>query len=163
MDQFFFYNPDILIFTQLALAAALGGFLGIERVIAGKWAGIRTYALMSLGSCFAIIISQSVISNLIAGQVDINPLQVFAAILTGVGFIGAGLVFQHESKVSGLTTAAGIWVASIIGVSVGYQLYTTAIFTTLLTLFIFTGLWFVEQRIREAARNIPHEDDRSAQ
>jgi len=135
------------IFLQLALAMFLGVLLGTERSIAGKTAGMRTYALVSLGSCLFVIVAV-VIGAKYLPIVDFDPLRVSAGIITGIGFLGAGLIIMREHHLRGLTTAAGLWVAAGIGVAVGYQLYVVAIYTTFLTLIVFTIMWFIEEKIK---------------
>ena len=135
------------IFMQLTLAMALGLLLGAERSIAGKSAGMRTYALVSLGACMFVIIS-TIVSAANFSLFTFDPLRVTAGIVTGVGFLGAGLIVLRESQLRGLTTAAGLWVAAGIGVATGFQLYNFAIFATFLTLIVFTIMWFAEEKIK---------------
>jgi len=142
-----FFNSTFIVFGQLSLAVLLGMILGTERsVIADKRAGTRTYALVALGACLFSIISIQVTSNYL-GLVSFDPMRVTAGIITGIGFLGAGIIIFKDSTLQGLTTAAGLWVSAGIGVAVGYSLYTIAIFTTVLTLFVFTVLWFVENKL----------------
>jgi putative Mg2+ transporter-C (MgtC) family protein len=147
-----FIDSEITIFLQLIFAMFLGMVLGGERAIAGKTAGMRTYALVSMGAALFIIISTTVTKQLI-GITDVDPLRVLSGIITGIGFIGAGLIIFRESTLRGLTTAAGLWVAAGVGVSVGYKFYLLALFSTILTLFVFTILWFVENRLKFFAFN----------
>jgi len=142
-----FFNSTLIIFGQLILAIILGMILGTERsVIANKRAGTRTYALVALGSCLFSIISIQVTTDYL-GLVSFDPMRVVAGIITGIGFLGAGIIIFKENTLQGLTTAAGLWVSAGIGVAVGYSLYALAIFTTLLTLLVFTVLWFVETKL----------------
>jgi putative Mg2+ transporter-C (MgtC) family protein len=145
--SFFTTNPTTLVFNQLLLALVLGTFLGLERVVAGKVAGMRTFGLVALGACLAVIVSEQVVKEYIMLS-GTNPLLVVSAIITGVGFLGAGLVIFKDSHVSGLTTAAGMWVASGIGMAVGFRMYLVATFTTFLTLFVFTVMWYLERIIK---------------
>ena len=145
------FQIDILLI--LVFAFVFGGLLGLERVWAGKTAGMRTYALVSLGSASFIVISQIITTDFI-GLVNFDPLRVTAGVITGIGFIGAGLIFVHGQKVRGLTTAAGLWVAAAIGVATGFGLLILAITITGLTLFTFTGLWFIENSLAEKKRKI---------
>ncbi len=141
---------DWNIFLQLFVAALLGGFLGIERALARKTAGLRTFALVSMGSALFVVISE-IIGSQYVNIAAFDPLRVASQIIVGIGFLGAGLIIFKESKISGLTTAAGLWVSAGIGVSVGYKLYSIAVFVTFLTLFIFTILWFIEVKIKKEA------------
>jgi putative Mg2+ transporter-C (MgtC) family protein len=147
MEELYFSHADI--FIKLTLALILGCVLGMERVVARKTAGIRTYGLVSLGSCLFVLISNYLTGSLLY-IVDIDPLRTISGIITGVGFIGAGMIILRRSeKITGLTTAAGIWVASAIGIAVAVGMEATAIFVTCLSLFTFTGLWFLEQKIKD--------------
>jgi putative Mg2+ transporter-C (MgtC) family protein len=142
--------PELSPFFKISLALILGMILGIERVLAGRTAGPRTYGLVAIGSCLATIISVMALKVYVdAGITSMDPFHLIASIITGVGFIGAGLIVFHGSRLSGLTTAAGIWVAAIIGIAVGFEFYLIAIFTTFLTLFVFSIMWRVEQYITE--------------
>jgi putative Mg2+ transporter-C (MgtC) family protein len=142
-----FFNPTIVILGQLFLAVVLGMILGTERsVVSDKQAGTRTYALVALGACLFSIISIQVTSGYL-GLVSFDPMRVVAGIITGIGFLGAGIIIFKDSTLQGLTTAAGLWVAAGIGVAVGYSLYAIAIFTTILTLFIFTILLYMESKL----------------
>lgn len=137
------------IFIGLLLSVLFGVLLGIERNIAGKMAGMRTYALVSLGSALFISTSRLVIDQygLSAG---LDPLRVASQVVVGIGFIGAGLVFFRGHKLTGLTTAAGLWVSAGVGMACGFGLYSLALFATGLTLFIFTILWIIERDFVQA-------------
>jgi putative Mg2+ transporter-C (MgtC) family protein len=146
MSQFFIQNSDIIM--KLALAMLLGMIIGIERYLAHKTAGMRTYSLVAMGSCMLIIISETIsASYMLLANVSVNPFQVAAAIITGIGFLGAGVILHQESRIIGITSASGLWVASGIGIAVGFELYNLAIIATILTLFIFIVLWFLEKKI----------------
>lgn len=128
----------------LIVALILGAIVGIERNMAGRPAGMRTYALVSMGSALFIIISNSF--GHITGMQPIDALRVTPNILVGIGFIGAGLVFLQDNKVTGLTSAAGLWVSAAIGSACGFELYPLAIIATILTLAIFSVLWIIEDK-----------------
>lgn len=134
-------------FIQLLLATFFGMILGIERVLAGRTAGPRTYGLVALGACLVTIVAQNV-TPLFPDIRGLNPLVMVADVISGVGFIGAGLIVFHQTKLSGLTTAAGIWVAAMIGIAVGFNFILLAFFATFLVLFIFTIMWHLEKRIK---------------
>lgn len=133
---------------EIILSMVLGGLIGVERSIAGKTAGMRTYSLVAVGATLFIVIAQFLPSG-IEGDVLRFP----AAIITGIGFLGAGLIVfrEHKDSISGLTTAAGLWVAAGIGVAIGFGLYLFAVWTTLVTLFIFTIMWDIEQKMIKIA------------
>lgn len=140
-------GQNLEFFFQLALAGLLGALVGIERELAGKTAGMRTFALVSLGSAlFSIISLHALDANVYVQQINFDPTRIAAQIVTGVGFIGAGLIIFNQSKLRGVTTAAGLWLAAAIGMAVGFRFYMVAIFTSFIALFIFVFLWQVEER-----------------
>jgi len=130
---------DLLL--QLALASLLGGAIGMERELSGKPAGLRTNILICVGATLFTVLSL----KLSAGQGD--PGRIAAQILTGVGFIGAGTILHARGAVTGLTSAATIWVVSAIGMAVGAGAYIEATGTTLLVMIVLAGLGYVEQLI----------------
>lgn len=131
------------ILIRLVLAVILGGLLGMERTLAGKMAGLRTFALVSLGSALFVIISQLVIEQSVFwGTFD--PLRVASQVLVGIGFIGAGLVIFKDHHLTGLTTAAGLWLVAGVGLACGFGLIEVAVIATMLGLLIFI-LWFAEK------------------
>ena len=135
-------------FGQLLLATVLGVIMGTERsVVARQQAGMRTYGLVALGSC-AFVLSGIYIDSQAIGLVNFDPARMAAAIVQGVGFIGAGLIFMRSDSVHGITTAAGLWVSASVGVLVAFGMFAVAIFTTALTLGIFFALWYVEQKFK---------------
>ena len=139
-----FFDPQNLeIFGQLLLAAILGSLIGTEREIKGRLAGVKTHALVCLGACLFTILSTIGFGSF-ASAGGFNPAQVASQIVVGIGFIGAGLIIFHESKIQGLTTAAGIWTTAGIGMAVGLKFYFAAFFATFLVLLIYTLLYYFE-------------------
>lgn len=136
------------IICRLGVALILGMLLGTERIWAHKAAGIRTYALVSMGSALFVVISNAMVEAY-ANMSGLNPLMIVSQIVVGVGFIGAGLIFTKDSKLVGITTATGLWVSAGIGMASGFGLYNIAIIATLLTLFVFVVLWFFEARLKK--------------
>ncbi len=130
---------------SLITAMILGMVLGVERFLAHKTAGMRTYALLAMGSALFVIISQIVASRTV-GLFD--PLRMAAQVVAAAGFLGVGAIFHNNQRVSGITTASGMWVAAGIGMACGFGLYKLAIVVTILTLFTFIILWFLEKQIR---------------
>lgn len=144
MDFVSTFSYDI--FLRLAVAMLLGLAIGAERIYAHKAAGMRTYAMVAMGSSLFIVISQMV---LYIGNVTFDPLRMASQIIVGVGFLGSGLIVFKDDKLSGVTTASGLWVSAGIGMAAGFGLYGLAIMTTLITLFIFIVIWVVEQRFKD--------------
>jgi putative Mg2+ transporter-C (MgtC) family protein len=142
-------GATLSIVSRLFVALLLGMIIGTERVWAHKTAGMRTYALVSMGSALFVVISNEMIQYY-AGFSGMNPLMIVSQIVVGIGFLGAGIIFNKDSKLVGLTTATGLWVAAGIGMASGLGLYSIAVVATTLTLFIFIVLWFIEERIKKS-------------
>ncbi|MDD5152468.1 MAG: MgtC/SapB family protein [Candidatus Pacebacteria bacterium] len=148
----FFSDPNIEIYLKLFTALCLGMSLGIERAIIGKTAGMRTYGLVTMGSALFVIIG--VIAGgggVLGSDANIQSLHFAGQIITGIGFLGAGLIFIKGDSISGVTTAASIWVSAGIGMAIGYGLYTLAVVATLFAIFVFTVLWHLENRVKALA------------
>lgn len=118
---------DLISIGKLLLSAILGSSVGFERQKKHKPAGLRTYMLVSLGSCLITIISLSFTDD---------PARIASNIIVGIGFLGAGSIIAHGKDVRGLTTAAGIWTMAAVGLAVGIGEYTLAIITTTLVYII---------------------------
>jgi putative Mg2+ transporter-C (MgtC) family protein len=158
MITIFLSSQNVEIFLKLFVALFLGMSLGIERALAGKTAGMRTYGLVTIGAAVFVIIGilasgGSATTNIFTD----SSARITASIIQGIGFIGAGLIIFRDSKVSGVTTAAGIWTAAGVGIAIGYGFYALAVMTTIFILFIFTGLWFIEHKLTSFARFEPEE------
>lgn len=148
-----------IVFLQLILAMLLGMTLGVQRTLSGKNAGMRTYAIVSMGCALLVIIAQTVIATY-PNKINFDPLSLAGGVMQGIGFLGAGLIIFHGTKVNGLTTAAGLWISAAIGIAVGYEMYAVSIFVTILTLIVFTVVWVFEKKIRTLyAHNILSDDD----
>ena len=116
---------------RLGLALALSCAIGLERDVRQKSAGLRTYTLVGLGSALFMLISKYGFSDVLhMGNVVLDPSRVAAQIVSGIGFIGAGLIFVRRDAVRGLTTAAGVWLTAAIGAACGASLDVLAIATT---------------------------------
>lgn len=126
---------DISILARLVLALILGGLIGLERETGGKPAGMRTHALVCLGSALFMIISISS-PDFFPGTRTVDPGRIAAGVVTGVGFLGAGTILRAGGSVRGLTTAASIWAVAAIGLAVGVRYYMTAAVATALALVI---------------------------
>ena len=143
-----FNDPQITMFLKLLLATFLGGVIGTERaVLAHQAAGTRTFSFVALASCLFVVV-QNYVNSQYLGVVNFDPTHMAAAVVTGIGFIGAGLIIFRGDTLHGVTTAAGLWIVAALGVTVGYGLYALAVFAELLTLIIFIGMWYVEMRFK---------------
>lgn len=120
---------ELIMAVHVVLALVLGGILGWQRENRGKSAGPRTYALVAAGSALFTIISTHAFSA--------DTARVASQIVVGIGFLGAGTILHKENKIEGLTTAAGLWVAAAIGMTVGVGYYILAIVVNFLSLGIF--------------------------
>jgi putative Mg2+ transporter-C (MgtC) family protein len=123
---------------RLAVACLLGGAIGLEREIRGKASGLRTNAFICMGSAFFTLLSP-----IVAGDGSANKGQIASNIVQGIGFLGAGLILHYRNRVSGLTSAATVFVVASIGMSCGAGLYLPAVFATavVLTALVFIGIW----------------------
>ena len=110
--------------ARLIVAAALGGLVGAEREIHGHPAGIRTHMLVALGSALFTVMSIHGFGQ--GSGSGIDPTRIVAQIVTGIGFLGAGVIFREGYTVRGITTAATIWSAAAVGMAVGRELYLAA-------------------------------------
>jgi putative Mg2+ transporter-C (MgtC) family protein len=128
----------------VVLAAGLGSLLGLERSLAGKHAGMRTYALVALGSALFTMVGV-LASFKLAFFGGINPMQLAGSVAIGIGFVGAGLMSIREH--AELTTAAGIWLAAAIGVACGLGFYVLAVVSMVLGVLIFSVFARVERAI----------------
>ncbi len=118
---------------RLIIAGICGYAIGYERNSRSKNAGIRTHLIVSLSAALMIIVSKYGFMDIISLQgVDLDPSRVAAQVVSGIGFLGAGMIFVHNQSVNGLTTAAGIWATSGIGMAIGSGLYFIGIAATLL-------------------------------
>lgn len=120
---------------RLFIAGILGSIIGLDREYRAKEAGYRTHFLVSLGSALIMIVSQHGFSEILdTPNVNLDPSRIASQVVTGIGFIGAGTIILHKQIVRGLTTAAGIWATSGIGLSIGAGMYELGISATILTL-----------------------------
>jgi putative Mg2+ transporter-C (MgtC) family protein len=125
----------------LLLAVVLGGAIGLEREVRGKAAGLRTNILICVGAALFTRLSISIVGG------DGDPARIAAQIVTGVGFIGAGTILHSRGHVSGLTSAATIWLVAAIGIAVGAGELLEATGTTLVVVLVLAALRWLESRL----------------
>src|SRR5438552_15790768 len=122
---------------RVALAAALGAVLGLERELRDREAGLRTHLLVSVGSALFTIVSAYGFREFLASGASVvraDPTRIAAQIVTGIGFLGAGAIIRQGLAIRGLTTAATLWVVAGIGLAAGAGYYSAAVITTALVL-----------------------------
>lgn len=131
---------------KLVLALLLGAMVGYERKRKGQTAGVRTFSLISMGACLAMILSVYVPQEYL-GLKNGDPSRIAAQVVSGIGFLGAGAIIQMKGSVRGLTTAAGIWMIAAIGMSVGVGMYWIATIASILILLVLVQLERFEHRV----------------
>ena len=140
MEQFLSYPQQWRLLAPLALAVVLCTLIGLERELAAKSAGLRTHTLVGVGSAAFMLISKYGFDDLLSSpDIALDPSRVAAQIVSGIGFIGGGLIFVRRDIVRGLTTAATVWVAAAVGMAAGAGLPLLAIGTTVGHFVIATG------------------------
>ncbi|HLR23372.1 MAG TPA: MgtC/SapB family protein [Pseudogracilibacillus sp.] len=127
---------------RLIIAGALGALIGLEREKRFKEAGLRTHFLVAIGSAVFMIVSKYAFYDVIADDIILDPSRVAAAIPSGIGFLGAGMILIQRTSIQGLTTAAGIWATAGIGLAIGGGMYGIGIFSGLL---VIVGLEFLKR------------------
>jgi putative Mg2+ transporter-C (MgtC) family protein len=135
--------------ADLAIAFVLSLLIGTEREVQHKAAGMRTYTLVGLGSALFVLVSKYGFTDVLGDHVTLDPSRVAAQIVTGVGFIGGGLIFVRRDAVRGLTTAASVWVTAAVGAAAGGGLPVLAVVTTA---FYFVVLYGVRPLTRLVVR-----------
>lgn len=137
LTQFFLENPEWAYLLRIFIACLCGGAIGIERTLRQKDAGFRTHVIVALGASLFMIISKY-------GFLDLQTIEGIRAdgsriasnVVTGISFLGAGMIFVKGTNIKGLTTAAGIWSTAAVGLAIGCGLYITGIVATLIIIVI---------------------------
>ena len=136
---------------ELGLAFALSALIGVEREIRHKSAGLRTYTLVGLGAALIMLVSKYGFMNVLeANRVVLDPSRVAAQIVTGIGFIGGGLIFVRRTNVRGLTTAAIVWLTAAIGMACGAGLPILALVVTAGHFVIVFAFPFIASRLPQS-------------
>ena len=135
---------------RILVAALLGGFIGLERDIHGRAAGLRTHLLVSLGSALFMVMSELVATHAVTltnqglARMFSDPGRIAAQIVTGIGFLGAGTIIKEGLTIRGLTTAACLWLVAAVGMAAGGGYLLIAISTTFIALTSLIGLHYLE-------------------
>ena len=139
--------------AELASAFVLSALIGLEREIRQKSAGLRTYTLVGLAAALFLLISKYGFSDVLSsGRVVLDPSRVAAQIVTGIGFLGAGVIFVRSDVVKGLTTAATIWLTTAIGMACGAGLLLLAVEATVAYFIVSLLFPYLQRRVRGRAR-----------
>jgi putative Mg2+ transporter-C (MgtC) family protein len=165
-------HDELIIVGRVLIALVLGGLIGMERTLRGRAAGFRTHALVCLASALlmmAAVYQGSWMSSNVIGNITIDPTRTAQGIMTGIGFLGAGVIFKEGLTVRGLTTAASIWITAVLGILVGIGFYFAAVLgaaTTLLVLALFLALElrmpaevYMYHEVTFAGDAVPSEDE----
>jgi putative Mg2+ transporter-C (MgtC) family protein len=129
---------------KVILSIVFGGLVGLQRSLSHKHAGLRTFSLVALGACVFTVFIQMFIFD------KDSIARILANIVLGIGFLGSGVIFSFRGKVTGLTTAAAMWVTAAIGLGVGLGFYIESFIVTLLTIFILHFLYLVEAKLTQS-------------
>lgn len=122
---------------RIVLAGLCGAIIGYERKNRNKEAGIRTHLIVAMGAALIMVVSKYGFDDILGIKgIALDPSRIAAQIVTGVGFLGAGMIFMRRNMISGLTTAAGIWATSGIGMAIGSGLYGIGVMTTIFIVFV---------------------------
>lgn len=150
--QELFVGLRLELLFKLLVAVLLGGAIGLERQIAGKPAGLRTNILICVGS--ALVMDLSIRLMGADGRVG-DPARIAAQVVTGIGFIGAGTIMQSKGTISGLTSAATIWVVAAIGLTIGAGHYIEGLGAGIVVILVLSALGSWEHKLVRARRTVP--------
>lgn len=141
---------EVELVLRLLGAAVAGALIGFERELRDQPAGFRTHMLVALGSCVFTVISAYGFGELAGerGYVRVDPSRIAAQIVTGIGFLGAGVIFRQGLTVRGLTTAASLWVTAALGMAVGAGAYLVAVAGAVVALLTIAALRPVRRAVR---------------
>ncbi|CAN5353573.1 hypothetical protein BH09PLA1_BH09PLA1_35650 [soil metagenome] len=131
--------------VRLALAAVFGGLVGLEREARGRQAGFRTCLLVCVGSALVMLVSIEFARHPWTARpgvnINVDPARIAYGVMTGIGFLCAGVIVKHDAGIRGLTTAAGIWCVAAIGLSIGVGMY---LMSTLAAILVLAALWILD-------------------
>lgn len=145
---------QIDVLARLLLASALGASVGIEREMRGKPAGLRTVILITVGAELFTEASLAAAGMELHELVRADPARIAAQVVSGIGFIGAGTILVHRGSVVGLTTAASLWVAAAIGMTVGLREYVIAVGGTVLVMLTLVVVGWLESRLLDRTTGV---------
>ena len=142
------------VILRMVVAALLGGLVGLEREVSDQPAGFRTHILVSLGAALFTLVGAYSFD-----KEGVDATRIAAQVVTGIGFIGAGVIFQHGPSIKGLTTAASLWVTAAIGTATALGYWDAALVTTLITVASLYGLKRVGRNVFPRLRGENREEE----
>ena len=128
--------PQMEYLIRIVISCLCGGIIGIERTLRQKDAGFRTHVIVALGSSLMMVVSKYGFADSLASGYDPAPERIAANIITGISFLGAGMIFVRGANIKGLTTAAGIWATAAVAMAIGAGMYVTGIVSSLVIVLI---------------------------
>ena len=138
------------VILRIVVAAFLGGFMGLERGLKNRAAGLRTYMLVCVGSCLIMLTNQFIFQSFEQG----DPVRMGAQVVSGIGFLGAGtIIVTRRNQVKGLTTAAGLWTAAGVGLALGIGFYEAAFAGAVAVLLVMTLMQIMDNRMRNKTKS----------
>lgn len=140
-----FAGQGLLQVAELVLAFALSALIGLERQVRGKSAGLRTQAIVGTASALFLLVSKYGFADVLGPNVTLDPSRVAAQVVSGIGFLGAGLILTRRGTVRGLTTAASVWETAAIGMAAGAGLWVLALVVTALHFTIVFGFTWINR------------------
>ncbi len=138
------------IIGRLLISVVIGGIIGLERAYHGRVAGLRTHTLVCSSSALLMLVTVfqwAFLKNAPLENIRVDPTRMAQGVMTGIGFLGAGVIMKEKFSIRGLTTAASIWMTSSIGITVGLGFYTAAVSATLFTLIILSSFAWFERKL----------------
>lgn len=156
MNESVWHISNLDLTLRMVLAVVLGGFIGLERELSNHAAGFRTHILVCIGSTSIMLLSIYGFSQFVSEpNVRTDPARLAAQVISGIGFLGAGAILRNGSSISGLTTAASVWVVAAIGLSIGAGFYFPAVLATFLVLI---SLFLLNKWEKHLLRNRRNQD-----
>lgn len=147
------WEAQLALGGRLVLAVVLGALIGLDRELRGRDAGLGTFAIVTLGSCLFAILSHMAVE-------EADQSRIAAAVVSGISFLGAGVILRGKRQVSELTTSAALWAAAAVGLAVGLGLHVVAIITAIICVVILAGRHIprVERWLQENQKRLREKD-----
>jgi len=139
---------DPALWSRVAMALLCGGMVGLERQLRGKPAGMRTSSLICLGTAMFVYLGEGL------GGIAGDPSRVLGQVVTGIGFLGAGVIMTRNGAVTGVTSAAVVWILAAAGAAIGFGRFGSALAISLVTVAILLGVQYLEQAFASLRRGV---------